>query len=120
VPFAGQAGEPFNADAHRTADGNAPAAGAVVMETMAAGFSFQGQLIRPAVVNTGTPAQFAAAMAALEPQPTSVAEPEAITADEPPAALEPTTPEPVDPHSASEAEELSGEARPAAGQPSLF
>ncbi len=61
VPFAGQTGEPFDEQAHRTADGNPPTAGAVVLETLAAGFSFQGQLIRPAVVVAGTPEELAAA-----------------------------------------------------------
>ncbi len=51
TPFAAEPGETFDAARHQVADakGNPPA-GAVVAETIAAGYTFQGKLLRPAVV----------------------------------------------------------------------
>ena len=119
VPFAGQAGEPFNAAAHRTVDGNAPAPGAVVMETMAAGFSFQGQMIRAAIVNTGTPAQFNAAVAAQSEPESNVAESVEDVGET--ATTSPET-ELVSAEASAEmeTEESSESPKPAAGQSSLF
>jgi len=51
APFAAAADEPFDATRHQLADGVvAPGTDAVVGETLAAGYTYQGQLIRPAVV----------------------------------------------------------------------
>jgi molecular chaperone GrpE (heat shock protein) len=50
VPFVGAAGEPFNAGRHKTLDGKEPPAGAVVADTIGCGYTFQGQLLRPALV----------------------------------------------------------------------
>jgi len=51
VPFAPAADEPFNAEHHQAAgDGEKPQAGAVVAETVGPGFTFQGRLLRPALV----------------------------------------------------------------------
>ena len=44
-------GEPFNAERHQVVDGKEkPSADAVVAETIAAGYTFQGKLFRPAMV----------------------------------------------------------------------
>lgn len=45
--------EPFDPRKHQPAEGAAPAAGAVVTETVAPGFVYQGKLLRPVVVRTG-------------------------------------------------------------------
>ncbi len=50
VPFVVAAGDPFNAENQKAADGQAPPAGAVVAETVACGYTFQGQPLRPALV----------------------------------------------------------------------
>lgn len=50
VPFTGAASEPFDAERHKWADGETAAEGAIVSETLATGFTFQGKLIRPALV----------------------------------------------------------------------
>ncbi len=41
---------PFDAERHQIADGQKPSDGAVVAETVAAGYTFQGKLLRPALV----------------------------------------------------------------------
>jgi molecular chaperone GrpE (heat shock protein) len=50
TPFVAAPDEPFNAERHRTIDDSKPAAGAIVAETVGAGFTFQGKLLRPALV----------------------------------------------------------------------
>ena len=51
VPFSAEPGEPFNAERHQAVGGEEkPPAGAVVAETVGAGFTFQGRLLRPALV----------------------------------------------------------------------
>jgi molecular chaperone GrpE (heat shock protein) len=51
TPFTATEGEPFDAQRHQLADEGAKApAGAVVAETVATGYSFQGRLLRPALV----------------------------------------------------------------------
>jgi len=64
--FAAEPGEAFDAARHQVADarGNPPP-GAVIAETMASGFTFQGKLLRPAVVRL----REAAAPAAPPPPP---------------------------------------------------
>ena len=50
VPFVAAPDEPFDAQRHKWADGEKPANGAVVAETVATGFTFQSRLVRPALV----------------------------------------------------------------------
>ena len=51
VAFVAIPGEPYDAKVHQLADANVvPAAEALVAETIATGYSFQGQLVRPALV----------------------------------------------------------------------
>jgi molecular chaperone GrpE (heat shock protein) len=51
VPFSAEPDEPFNAERHQAVGEEAkPPAGAVVAETAGAGFTFQGRLLRPALV----------------------------------------------------------------------
>jgi molecular chaperone GrpE (heat shock protein) len=51
VPYVAQTAEPFNAERHQLVDVDAKIqAGAAVEETIASGFTFQGKLIRPALV----------------------------------------------------------------------
>jgi molecular chaperone GrpE (heat shock protein) len=50
-PFAPAPSEPFNSQVHRLPDGEAaPQNGAKVADTIATGYTFQGQMIRPALV----------------------------------------------------------------------
>lgn len=52
VPYVVKTGEPFDAKIHQPPDPETKvAAGARVAETLATGFTFQGQLLRPAIVN---------------------------------------------------------------------
>jgi molecular chaperone GrpE (heat shock protein) len=50
VPVIAAPGETFDAQRHQLVEGNPPATTGVVAEMIALGFSFQGKLIRPAVV----------------------------------------------------------------------
>jgi molecular chaperone GrpE (heat shock protein) len=50
VPFVADLAEPFDPQRHQWTDGDAPPAGALVAETMATGYTFQGKLVRPALV----------------------------------------------------------------------
>ena len=51
VPFSAEPDEPFNAERHQAVGAEEkPPANAVVAETVGAGFTFQGQLLRPALV----------------------------------------------------------------------
>ena len=51
VPFVAIPGEPYDAKVHQLADAEVvPAAESFVAETVATGYSFQGQLVRPALV----------------------------------------------------------------------
>jgi molecular chaperone GrpE (heat shock protein) len=51
TPFAANEGEPFDGQRHQLAeDGAAPPADAAVAETIATGYTFQGRLLRPALV----------------------------------------------------------------------
>jgi molecular chaperone GrpE (heat shock protein) len=52
VPFAAAPGQPFDNARHKLVDSEtAPPAGALAGETVAAGYTFQGQLVRPALVS---------------------------------------------------------------------
>jgi len=51
TPFAAEPGEPFDAERHQVADTRQkPPTGAVVAETIGSGYTFQGKLLRPAIV----------------------------------------------------------------------
>jgi molecular chaperone GrpE (heat shock protein) len=50
VPFVAAHSEPFDTQRHKWADGEKPAADAVIAETLATGYTFQGKLLRPALV----------------------------------------------------------------------
>jgi molecular chaperone GrpE (heat shock protein) len=51
TPFAAEPDEPFVAERHQVADSKQkPPAGAVVAETIGSGYTFQGKLLRPAIV----------------------------------------------------------------------
>jgi molecular chaperone GrpE (heat shock protein) len=51
VPFVAEQDEPFSAERHQVAGGKEnPPAGAVTAETVGTGFTFQGKLLRPAIV----------------------------------------------------------------------
>lgn len=51
VPFAAAPGEAFDEQRHQLVEGDAkPVSGGLVGETLAAGYSFQGRLLRPAMV----------------------------------------------------------------------
>jgi len=51
TPFAAEPGETFDAARHQVADSKEkPAAGASIAETIGSGYTFQGKLLRPAVV----------------------------------------------------------------------
>jgi molecular chaperone GrpE (heat shock protein) len=75
TPFVAAAAEPFDAQRHHLLDGNGqPPEGALVDQTLATGYTFQGRLLRPALVNlqngTKEPAELAndgKAEGALEP-----------------------------------------------------
>ena len=51
TPFIAGEAEPFDDQRHQVVDGKAkPASGSVIAETIAAGYTFQGKLLRPALV----------------------------------------------------------------------
>ncbi len=51
APFAANQAEPFDAQRHQLAEADGqPAAGALIAETIATGYTFQGRLLRPALV----------------------------------------------------------------------
>ena len=56
VPFIAEPDEPFDAGRHQAAGTDEkPSAGAIVAETVGAGFTFQGRLLRPALVRLREP-----------------------------------------------------------------
>jgi molecular chaperone GrpE (heat shock protein) len=56
TPFSAEPGEPFDPPKHQDVDGKAQAVdGGVVSETAACGFTFQGKLLRPALVRVKAP-----------------------------------------------------------------
>jgi molecular chaperone GrpE (heat shock protein) len=83
TPFAAEPDEPFNPERHQVAGGREkPAAGAVVAETVGAGYTFQGKLLRPALVKLreGIPP---AAKPAEEPAPAETPETESAESELP-------------------------------------
>jgi len=69
--FVAQPNEPFDAARHQLLDSKEkPADGAVILETLATGFTFQGKLIRPALVrlHEATPAPPETPVATINPE----------------------------------------------------
>jgi molecular chaperone GrpE (heat shock protein) len=56
APMAGREGEPFDPKLHQLRDKSLPAENAIVGETLAPGYTFQGQLVRRALVALKEPA----------------------------------------------------------------
>lgn len=77
TPFTTTAGEAFDATKHQVNDTAKPEAGALVGETLATGYSFRGQFIRPALVT----------IAAAQPEQLTTA---GEATDNPPVEQEPT------------------------------
>lgn len=61
MPFEAAPGETFDAMRHKTPDGQSPPAGARIGETIAAGYTFQGQALRLALVTLESPSAPASA-----------------------------------------------------------
>ncbi|HZF01048.1 MAG TPA: nucleotide exchange factor GrpE [Methylomirabilota bacterium] len=70
TPFVPAPDEPFDAERHQSVGETKPADGAVVAETVATGFTFQGKLLRPTVVKVRE-----ANAAVEEPAPSELSEP---------------------------------------------
>lgn len=81
--FMGQPNEPFDAERHKPVDTKQPAEGSVVTETLAAGYTYQGKLLRPALVRVREAAPAAEEIAAPETAP--VPDPD-IASEEPKVA----------------------------------
>lgn len=64
VPFVAAAGDDFDEKRHQSSGGSKPEPGAKIAETVATGYTFRSQLIRPALVKIAD-----AASAASEPEP---------------------------------------------------
>jgi molecular chaperone GrpE (heat shock protein) len=50
ICYVGEPNEPFDASKHQSVDGKKPTDGATIGETIGAGYTFQGKLLRPALV----------------------------------------------------------------------
>jgi molecular chaperone GrpE (heat shock protein) len=74
APFTAAPAEPFDAQRHQLMEGDATIEGAVVKDTIAAGYTFQGRLIRPAMVRLET--ETASAPEPSEPEPSETPAPE--------------------------------------------
>lgn len=78
VPFEPGSADRFDAERHQLLEGQQAEAGAAVVETLASGYTFQGRLLRPALVrvNNGngsdTPAEASARVAPIEGAPPAV------------------------------------------------
>jgi len=85
APFAAAPDEPFDAERHQMADGEGkPSADAVVAETAAPGFTFQGRLLRPALVRLRqtNPPEENPAVEAAAPEPAAANLPEDENSEE--------------------------------------
>src|SRR5439155_16759070 len=119
VPFSAIPGEPYEPKLHQLADASEPASEGLIAETLATGYSFQGQLVRPALVTlqyraepshsgpsaVSTDPRREPARAAEEPPPMASAEAEF------PAAYPMATPE-ISPQPAEPAQEFASEETP--------
>jgi len=72
TPFVAAPDEPFDPERHQVVGDAKPAAGAVVTETIGTGFTFQGNLLRSAIVKVRDTAAEPPAPAAEEPAPEPV------------------------------------------------
>ena len=88
VAFVPAPGDAFDPKRHQSAEGDVAAAGAVVAEPLAAGFTLQGRIVRPAVVRVAAPDSAKVA----SPEPPEPEAPPATDTGQVPLALE--TPEP--------------------------
>jgi len=82
VPFEAEPGETFNAEKHRAHGEENPPADAVAAETLAPGLTFQGRLLRPALVRLQTappPAPAAEAQAPEEKPAAPKSDPDQLT-----------------------------------------
>jgi len=89
TPFTAAAGEAFDATKHQVNDAAKPEPDAKVAETLATGYTFRGQLIRPALVTIATPQVEEAAPATLPAPaaPDTETKKSAQVADEEPTLL---------------------------------
>lgn len=71
TPYAVEPNEPFDGERHKLLDAETAPAGALVGETLAAGYTYQGRLLRPALVKL----QEVAVEAAPKPKPAGAEEP---------------------------------------------
>jgi molecular chaperone GrpE (heat shock protein) len=71
MPFEAETGEAFDASKHQLPDGETSAENGSVLETLALGYTFQGQIIRPAIVQlqSGISSELAAPPASATDQP---------------------------------------------------
>ena len=80
VPTEARTGEVFQADAHQLSNAQeAPPAGAVIADTLATGYSYQGQVLRLPVVSLAAP-ELATPPGEESAEPEAVSEPSAIEA----------------------------------------
>lgn len=95
VPFTARPGEPFDPNVHQAADETTkPSADAVIADTIACGYTFQGQLLRAAVV-AWQPASDSIAPAgtgSAVTDPTPTAPPAAVSTEQPNVPSSPAAP----------------------------
>lgn len=92
VPFVSGAGEEFDPEKHQVIEGQAePEAGAPIGQTLAAGYSFQGQMVRRSLVSLTVP-EPEPAPAPAEPEVTEPAPVDAVETIESIETVEPTEP----------------------------
>ncbi|HXE42325.1 MAG TPA: nucleotide exchange factor GrpE, partial [Candidatus Baltobacteraceae bacterium] len=77
TPFVAAPDEPFDKERHQAVGEAAPADGAIVTETIGTGYTFQGKLLRPAIVKVRE-----ANVAAEESVPTEPIEPPSENSEE--------------------------------------
>lgn len=82
-----EANEAFNAERHQVVGGKKPTDGGTIAETIASGYTFQGKLLRPALVRLREPN--APASAPANPAPTSAPNPAPAPAKAPVAPVAP-------------------------------
>lgn len=94
LAFGAEAGEPFDAQKYHPADGKLPEGPATIAATSAPGYTFQGRLVRPAMVVLATPKTEVSpaeapqeAPVAIETTTTSTAAVETVASDEEPRLL---------------------------------
>ena len=74
IPYVANAGEPFDSTRHQASETEKPEPGATIRETIATGYTFRSQLVRPALVALAQPAN-ATTMAINEPDTKPAEEP---------------------------------------------